>query len=284
MRIRYPVVAGYFYERDPESLRKQIEKSFLHFLGPGSLPRVSKIRNRLSIGFVSPHAGYMYSGPIAAHTYYALAGEGKPDTVIIAGPNHTGLGVGVSVMVEGVWKTPLGDAPIDSELAKAIVKISGYAAPDELAHLEEHSVEVQIPFLQYIFGDVRIVPIVLMLQTPNIAKDLAEAIYKASEKLGRDIVFIASTDFSHYVPHETAYKKDHMAIEKILNIDPEGLYNTIEKYDISMCGPGPVMTLLYLAKKCGITRAELLKYATSGDVTGDKGLVVGYASIRVPLK
>ena len=284
MRIRYPVVAGYFYERDPESLRKQIEESFLHFLGPGSLPDVSKVRKRLSIGYISPHAGYMYSGPIAAHTYYMLAREGKPDTVVIAGPNHTGLGVGVSVMVEGIWKTPLGDAPIDSELAKTIVKNSEYAAPDELAHLEEHSVEVQIPLLQYIFGDVRIVPIVLMLQTPSVAKDLAEAIYAASEKLGRDIVFIASTDFSHYVPHEVAYKKDRMAIERILDIDPEGLYDTIERHNISMCGPGPVMTLLYLAKRYGVSKAELLKYATSGDITGDKELVVGYASIRVPLK
>ncbi len=284
MKIRYPVVAGYFYERDPELLKNQIKESFLHFLGPGSLPTTSDVRNKLSIGFVSPHAGYMYSGPIAAHAYYALAREGKPDTIVIAGPNHTGLGVGVSVMVEGIWKTPLGDAPIDSELAKAIVKFSEYAAPDELAHLEEHSVEVQIPFLQYIFGDIRIVPIVLMLQTPSIAKDLAEAVYNASEKLNRDIVFIASTDFSHYVPHEIAYKRDSLAIERILDIDPEGLYNVIEKYDISMCGPGPVMTLLYLARIYGVTRAELLKYATSGDVTGDKSLVVGYASIRVPLK
>lgn len=284
MRIRYPVVAGYFYEQDPESLRKQIEKLFLHSLGPGSLPKINNIRNKLSVGFVSPHAGYMYSGPIAAHTYHAIAREGKPDTIIIAGPNHTGLGVGVSIMVEGVWKTPLGDVLIDSELAKAIVKISEYAAPDELAHLEEHSVEVQIPFLQYIFGDIKIVPIVLMLQTPSVAKDLAEAVYEASKEIGRDIIFIASTDFSHYVPYETAYKKDHMAIEKILNIDPEGLYDTVERYGISMCGPGPVMVLLYLARKYGVTRAELLKYATSGDVTGDKGLVVGYASIRVPLR
>ena len=284
MKIRYPVVAGYFYESDPELLKKQIEESFLHPIGPGSLPRVNNSRVKTSIGYVSPHAGYMYSGPVAAHTYYMLAKEGKPDTIIIAGPNHTGLGTGVSVMIEGVWKTPLGDAVIDTELAKNIVKNSEYAAPDELAHMEEHSVEVQIPFLQYLFGNIKIVPIVLMLQTPSVAKDLANAINKASEELNRDIVFIASTDFSHYEPHEIASKKDRMAIDAILDVDPERLYRVIEKYNISMCGPGPVMTLLYLAKIYGVKKAELLKYATSGDVTGDKRLVVGYASIRVPSK
>ncbi len=284
MKIRYPAVAGYFYELDPQSLRKQIENVFLHPLGPRRLPTVSSIRKKASIGYVSPHAGYIYSGPIAAHSYYMLAEEGKPDTIVIAGPNHTGLGVGVSVMVEGIWKTPLGDAIIDTELAKMIIKNSEYAAPDELAHLEEHSVEVQIPFLQYLFGRVNIVPIVLMLQTPSVAKDLAEAIYEASEKLGRDIVFIASTDFSHYEPHEVAYKKDRLALERILNVDPEGLYEVVNRNNISMCGPGPVMVLLYLAKIYGVTKAELLKYATSGDVTGDRSLVVGYASVRVPLK
>ena len=283
MVTRYPAVAGYFYESDPQRLIKQIEWAFRHSLGPRSLPQVSTMRNKESIGFVSPHAGYIYSGPIAAHVYHRLAREGKPDVFVIAGPNHTGRGSAVSVMTEGIWITPLGEIPIDSEFAKAIVRESEYASPDIEAHLEEHSVEVQIPFLQYLFKNIKIVPIILMLQTPRVAKDLAKAIESAAEKLGKDYVFIASSDFTHYEMHEIAIKKDSLAIERIVNIDPEGLYNVIEKYNISMCGPGPVMTLLYIAKEKGVKKAEKLAYATSGDVSGDKSLVVGYASIRVPL-
>lgn len=284
MITRYPVVAGYFYESDPTQLINQIEWAFQHPLGPGSLPKVSSERVRKSIGFISPHAGYVYSGPIAAHSYHKLAEEGKPEVFVIAGPNHTGRGIALSVMTEGTWVTPLGEVPIDTEFAKAIVRESEYASPDIEAHMEEHSVEVQIPFLQYLFKNIKIVPIVMMLQTTRVAEDLAKAIEVVAEKLGRDYVFIASTDFTHYEPHEIAVRKDALAIERIINIDPEGLYNVIEKYNISMCGPGPVMTLLYIAKRRGVSRAEKLAYATSGDVSGDKSLVVGYASIRVPVK
>lgn len=284
MITRYPVVAGYFYESDPTQLINQIEWAFQHPLGPGSLPKVSSERVRKSIGFISPHAGYVYSGPIAAHSYHKLAEEGKPEVFVIAGPNHTGRGTALSVMTEGTWVTPLGEVPIDTEFAKAIVRESEYASPDIEAHMEEHSVEVQIPFLQYLFKNIKIVPIVMMLQTTRVAEDLAKAIEVVAEKLGRDYVFIASTDFTHYEPHEIAVRKDALAIERIINIDPEGLYNVIEKYNISMCGPGPVMTLLYIAKRRGVSRAEKLAYATSGDVSGDKSLVVGYASIRVPVK
>lgn len=284
MITRYPAVAGYFYESDPTQLINQIERAFQHPLGPGSLPKVSGERVRKSIGFISPHAGYVYSGPIAAHSYHKLAEEGKPEVFVIVGPNHTGRGTALSVMTEGIWFTPLGEVPIDTEFAKAIVRESEYASPDIEAHMEEHSVEVQIPFLQYLFKNIKIVPIVMMLQTTRIAKDLAKAIEVAAEKLGRDYVFIASTDFTHYEPHEIAVKKDALAIERIINIDPEGLYNVVEKYNISMCGPGPVMTLLHIAKRRGVSKAEKLAYATSGDVSGDKSLVVGYASIRVPVK
>ncbi len=284
MYTRYPAVAGYFYESEPASLRKQIEWAFTHRLGPGSIPKVSSSRVRNSLGYISPHAGYMYSGPIAAHTYYSIASEGKPDVFIIAGPNHTGRGTAVSIMVEGEWITPLGKALVDAELAKEIVKHSEYASPDIEAHLDEHSVEVQVPFLQYLFGDIRIVPIVIMLQTPRVAQDLANAIIKASEKLGRDYVFIASSDFSHYEPHDIAVKKDSLALKEIEEIDPEGLFRVIDEYNISMCGPGPVATLLYIAKFYGISKAIKLAYATSGDVVGDKSLVVGYASVRIPLK
>jgi len=281
---RRPAVAGYFYPADPDELREMIEWAFKHPLGPGGLPGEVGSLGRASVGFVAPHAGYMYSGPVAAHAYYRLALEGPPETVVIAGPNHTGMGSLVSVYKEGVWETPLGEVEVDSEFVKAMVANSRFLDPDEKAHIYEHSVEVHVPFLQYLFGDrFKIVPIVVWHQTPEVAEDIARAVAKAAEELGRDVVFIASSDFTHYESHESASKKDSIAIEAIKRLDPEGLFAVIEKYNISMCGPAPVAALLYLGRIRGSTHAELLKYATSGDVTGDKSSVVGYAAIRVPL-
>ncbi|BES82487.1 AmmeMemoRadiSam system protein B [Pyrodictium abyssi] len=279
---RLPAVAGMFYEADAEALKAQIEWAFRHPLGPGKLPVVSDERQPLSKGFVVPHAGYMYSGPIAANSYFQMAAEGPAETYVIIGPNHTGLGEIVSVYPGGAWVTPLGEVEVDTELARAIVGASSFAAPDEKAHLYEHSVEVQVPFLQYMFGDrFRIVPIVVYEQTPEIAEDLGKAILEAAEKTGRDIVVIASSDFTHYEPHDVAVAKDKLAIEAILELDPLKLYQTIQKHSISMCGPGPVMAMLYYARGAGASSAKLLRYATSGDVAGDKSSVVGYASIQV---
>ncbi len=279
---RYPAVAGMFYEADPSRLVSQIEWCFTHPLGPGKLPSKEHGTERTSIGFVVPHAGYMYSGPIAAHAYYHLSKEKAPDTFVILGPNHTGLGTPVSVMVKGSWVTPLGEAVIDEELAFHIVREASTADMDDRAHTFEHSIEVQLPFLQYVFGEVKFVPIVIMLQTIEVARDLAEGILQAADRLGRDVVILASSDMTHYEPYERAKKKDALAIRMIEAVDPEGLFKVIEENDITMCGPGPVMTLLYVARLLGAKRAELLAYATSGDVTGDKSAVVGYASIRVP--
>jgi len=273
--------AGQFYEADPKTLRERIEWAFTHRLGPGEIPKPSPERVRQSIGFVAPHAGYVYSGPVAAHTYARIAKEGKPDTFILIGPNHTGLGAAVAVWTEGAWETPLGEAPVDEELAAEIVKNSRFAKPDTTAHKEEHSLEVQIPFLQYLFSEVTIVPITVMYQAPETSKDLAKAITEAVRKLGRDVTIIASSDMSHYEPHEIAVRKDREALEKITSIDPEGLYKIVIEKDISMCGYGPVMTLLYYAKENGGEGAEVLKYATSGDVTGERAWVVGYAAVRV---
>jgi len=281
MSVRKPVVAGYFYEGRKESLIKQIEWAFTHKLGPGYIPRVSEERNRESIGFVVPHAGYIYSGPIAAHSYARLASEGKPDVFVLLGPNHTGAGEAVSVWSEGAWETPLGYANIDVDLAKEIISNSRYARPDKLAHYEEHSIEVQIPFLQYLFKDVSIVPISIMYQVPEISEDLATSIFKASSKLGRDAVVIASTDLTHYEPHERAVEKDKVVLDKIKSLDPVGLFDVVLRKNISMCGVAPVMTLLYYAKLSGSSGAEVLKYGTSGDVSGDKTLVVGYSAVRI---
>lgn len=288
MSVRRAVVSGQFYEGKPSSLIKQIEWCFLHELGPGTLPKAEASPERISLGFVVPHAGYMYSGPIAAHAYYALSMERKPATVIVIGPNHTGVGPSVSVYPGGFWETPLGRVPIDSNLAKLITDNSKFARLDTSAHEYEHSIEVQIPFLQYVLKEgFSIVPIAILNQTPKVAEDLAKSVLLAiqtSKKDLSDIVVIASTDLTHYEPHDVAYRKDQLVIEKIVQLDPEGLFRVVMEKDISMCGPGSTMALIYLAKALNAKSAHLLKYATSGDITGEKSWVVGYAAIQIRQK
>ncbi len=282
---RRPAVAGNFYPAEKDRLIEAIEGSFLHRLGPGRLPEPSMMRRRLSVGYIVPHAGYMYSGPVAAHSYYSLALEGPPETIIIIGPNHQGFGSLVATYSEGVWETPLGEVEIDSEVVKELVKRSKFLDIDDRAHKFEHSVEVQLPFLQYIFDSkFKLVPIVLLHQTLEISRDLAKAIASLRRDLGIDYVLIASSDFTHYETHESASRKDSIALENIKRLDPEGLFASIEKYEISMCGPGAVATLLYLGREEGAKEAEVLKYATSGDVIGEREWVVGYAAVRVPLR
>lgn len=282
MSARRPVVAGQFYERDPERLRKQIEQCFTHPLGPGRLPSGEPGQERVSLGFIVPHAGYMYSGPVAAHAYYQLSLEKNPEVVVILGPNHTGVGPSVSVYPGGFWRTPLGDVPVDEQVATSIVDNSRFAKLDTSAHEYEHSIEVQIPFLQYtIRRSFSIVPVVILNQVPRVAEDLARSILKAAETLGKELLVIATTDLTHYEPHEVAYSKDRLVIDSILKLDPETMFKTVVERDISMCGPGSTMALLYLARALGSKGARLLKYATSGDVTGERDWVVGYASIQV---
>lgn len=283
--VRLPVVAGYFYPSEPEKLRELIEHSFKHPLGPGELPQVSSTRRKDALGYVAPHAGYIYSGPIAAHVYYNLALDGKPETIIIIGTNHTGLGSLVSVYPAGKWITPLGELEVDAELARDIVNNSDLAELDTYAHVEEHSVEVQLPFIQYLFGNnVKIVPIVLGLHTPDVARDLSKAIYESLQTTGRDTIIIASSDFNHYDPHDITVAKDKKALDRILALDTDGLYKVILEEHVTICGPGGIMTLIELVKLYGKGEAKLLKYATSGDVSGDKSAVVGYAAIRFLIK
>jgi len=278
--IRLPAHAGTFYPADPEELVRAIEASFLHPLGPGRLPEPGDARD--SIGYVVPHAGYMYSGPVAAHAYYDLARRGRPDSVVIIGPNHHGLGLGVAAYRGEAWRTPLGDTPIDMDLAASIVKNSRYLAFDNEAHRYEHSLEVQVPFLQYIFGDVPIVPITVYLQVLEVARDLANAIAAAAAETGKDIVVLASTDFNHYEPHDITVQKDMLAIEAILARDEVELYRRLEEYQITMCGPVAAATLISYSKVTGAGDPVLLQHATSGDVTGEKDWVVGYAAIKFP--
>jgi len=280
---RYPVVAGYFYPSDPIELRSLIKSLFTHPLGPGKEPSVSGVRRRDTIGYVAPHAGYMYSGAIAAHTYYSLAEDGVPETIIILGTNHTGLGSLVSIYPSGEWITPLGSLRVNAELARRISEYSEIAELDVEAHIDEHSIEVQLPFIQYLYSDrVTIVPIVIGLHSVEVARDLANSIKKAVDELGSDVVIIASSDFNHYEPYSVTREKDLKAIEKILALDSEGFYRLLIEQHITVCGPGGIMTLIEYSKLVapGRCTAELLKYANSGDVTGDKAAVVGYASIR----
>lgn len=278
-RVRRPAVAGYFYPSKRESLIKQIKESFISPIGPGQLPRLNMHGKREILALVSPHAGYVYSGPVAAHSYHSLAGDGKPELIILIGPNHTGYGSGVSLMDTGVWKTPLGDVEIDDEAAKRVLDRSSIIDVDPSAHEREHSLEVQIPYLQYTLGEFRFVPILMMMQDLKTSREVGEAVARAAE--GRNSVIVASTDLTHYEPQSAARRKDYEVIEAIQSLDDERMMSIVYAKDVSMCGRGPVAATIYTAKMLGASNTQLLKYATSGDVTGDFSQVVGYASLKM---
>jgi len=278
-KVRRPAVAGTFYAGDPVSLKRQIEECFKSPIGPGRLPGPSPRGEKRIISLISPHAGYMYSGPVAAHGYLSLAESYRPSLVILLGPNHTGMGSGVSLMASGIWETPLGRVEIDEEVAREIHRLSGIIDLDDLAHLGEHSIEVQLPFLQYIMGGFKIVPIAMMMQDLATSREVGRAVGEAVK--GRDALIIASTDFTHYESQSEAERKDGKVIEAILSLDEEKVIDTVYRYNVSMCGYGPVAAAVTASKILGAEKATLLKYATSGDVTGDRYQVVGYASIEL---
>jgi AmmeMemoRadiSam system protein B len=215
MVIRRPAVADAFYAASPNSLKKQITDCFLHQLGPMKLPDSKKGSNIISV--VCPHAGYIYSGPSSAHSYLALGEQEQPDTVIVIGPNHTGWGTPVSVMREGIWKTPLGEVTIDKELADKIIKHSPIARSDESAFIREHSVEVQLPFLQFIYSEFEFVPICMGFQDLETSIELGRAIHEASKD--KEIIVVASSDLTHQEPKVSAYKKDQFILNAILEMD-----------------------------------------------------------------
>lgn len=282
MKVRYSPIAGSWYAGTSESLKKQVEGCFTSKLGPGSLPTIGARESRTILALVSPHAGLMYSGAVAAHGYFELAQDPRPQSFVILGPNHRGLGSAVAISVEGVWRTPFGDAKIDSELAKAILENSSIIDVDDLAHKYEHSIEIQLPFLQYLYGpSVRFVPICMALQDLKTSREVGEAISSAIR--GRDVVVIASTDLSHYEPQQVAEEKDRAAIQAVLDLSEEKLQRVVYERDVTMCGYGPVSAALVAAKHLGAKSAKLLKYATSGDVIGDYSSVVGYSSIAIYL-
>lgn len=263
--IRLPAVAGQFYSGTKIALQKEVER----YLSKGA----DKIR---AIGAVSPHAGYMYSGPVAGATLSAIEFE---DTCVIMGPNHTGEGSPFSIMTEGTWKTPLGDCEIDSGLAKTILGNSKYLQEDDRAHRYEHSVEVQVPFLQVLKSAVKIVPIILSDAKTEVYKEIGRSIAKSLKE--KQATIIASSDMTHYEPQDIAKEKDGKAIEAILNLDEDSLMAVIRKYGISMCGYAPSCVMLAASKELGAKKAKLIKYQTSGDITGEYDAVVGYAGIVV---
>jgi AmmeMemoRadiSam system protein B len=278
LKVRPPVFAGSWYAGTPNRLRSQIEESFTHRLGPGSLPTVVKDGPQSLVGLVCPHAGYMYSGPVAAHGYYQLARDGKPDVVVILSPNHTGRGSALAIMREGVWCTPLGDVEIDAETADKILQESQIIDVDETAHAYEHSIELQLPFLQYLYGsEFKFVPITFMMQDFESSHEVGKATAKALS--GKKALVIASTDMSHYEPQERAERKDRMALEAAVRLDEEQYYSIIEGQAVSSCGYGPTIAAITASKELGAKKAKLLCYRTSGDITGDYSQVVGYASI-----
>jgi len=278
LKIRHPSQAGAFYAGTAQSLKAQIEGCFTHRFGPGKLPKVVKDDLRNIVGLICPHAGYMYSGPVAAHAYYSLAVDGKPDVVVIFGPNHTGRGSALALMSEGVWRTPLGDVEIDTLTAKQIVDESHIVDVDDSAHTFEHSIEVQLPFLQYLYGSTfKFVPICFLMQDLESSREVGRAVAKALS--GKNSLIIASTDMTHYEPHEQAQRKDKMAIDAVAKMDEELYYSTVESQNISTCGYGPTVAVITAAKLLGAKRAQLLCYKTSGDVISDFSSVVGYASM-----
>jgi len=280
MKVRLPYYAGTFYAGSANTLKKQIEECFLNINSIRALPKINEKGPRNIISLISPHAGYMYSGPVAAWGYYNLARDGRPESIIILGPNHTGVGSGVSTMINGVWRTPLGDVEIDTGLAHKIQRVSKIIDIDDTSHRYEHSIEVQIPFLQYLFGSsFKIVPICMMMQDLQTSKDVGLAIVEATSK--KNVLIIASTDLTHYESHKSAEAKDKLAIEAILKQDELLLQSTIEANNISMCGYGPTSATILASKKLGATGAQLICYKTSGDITSDRSRVVGYASISM---
>jgi AmmeMemoRadiSam system protein B/AmmeMemoRadiSam system protein A len=263
--IREPVVAGSFYPASPRELKAMI-KSMID----------NKVDRDEVIGYYAPHAGYVYSGPVAGATISRVQ---LKDTFVIIGPTHSGRGAPFSIMTEGVWKTPLGNVEIDTVLAKQILAGSTYLKEDSLAHLEEHAIEVQLPFIQYFKPDIKLVPIVLKHATGAVYKNIGQSIARAIKESGRQVVIVASGDMTHYEPLEAARAKDMRAIEAMLRLDAEELLTRVHEFNISMCGYGPAAVLIFAAREMGVKKAELVKYQTSGDTSGDYSSVVGYAGI-----
>ena len=274
MQIRTPAVAGMFYPGEKNELKESIHQCFLHSFGPGKLPPTEE--KKKIYGVICPHAGYMYSGPIACHSFYSISSE-SPELFIIIGPNHWGVGCNVAAMKDCSWETPLGQVEVDSDAASELSKISNIVDLDFFSHTKEHSLEVQVPMLQEVYSKFKILPIILIDQEKNAAEEIGKAIATISKQ--KNSMIIGSSDFTHYEPNEFAHDQDKALIEPILDLDVDQFYKVLYEKNVTACGYGAIASTMIACKKLGATKGELLKYATSGDVTGDTSSVVGYGSI-----
>jgi len=269
--LRQPAVAGRFYPAEPDTLTNSIRE----YLEPADQPRIKPI------GIVVPHAGYMYSGHVAGAVYARID---LPQRIIVLCPNHTGLGTPLSIMSRGAWKTPLGEMQIEEEISAALINADPDLEEDSAAHRFEHAIEVQVPFMQHVGGtSVRFVPITVGTGDFLDLEKLGRAIAKVVRETAPGTLIIASSDMNHYESDAVTRIKDRKAIDQVLAMNPRGLYDVVRKENISMCGYGPAVAMLTAAKILGATRAELVKYATSGDVSLDFDHVVGYAGIMVTI-
>ncbi len=264
---RPPAVAGQFYYGTAARLKSQVEQYISR----------DTVREKV-IGAISPHAGLMYSGHVAGAVYSSIS---FPETFILVGPNHTGQGAPLSLMASGEWEIPSGILSIDEDLAGAIAGELPDLSLDTRAHAFEHSIEVQLPFITCFSGDARIVPIAVMNASLQDCETIGEGIARAVRHSGRSVVIVASSDMSHYISDTLARKLDDLALHEVLALNPEGLYSTVVKQNISMCGFIPATIMLYASKTLGAHEARLVKYATSGEVSGDYEHVVGYAGVVV---
>jgi AmmeMemoRadiSam system protein B len=264
---RKPAVSGQFYPSSSSALTEQV-RGFIQ----------EDVEKAHAIGIVSPHAGIMYSGAVAGAVFSRIR---FPGTFVLIGPNHTGMGSPVSIMSSGTWQMPIGELKINEDLAKKMMEHSDIIEEDPLAHAMEHSLEVQLPFILFYSADVSIVPVTMMSDSLETCRVVGETIAHAVKTARDPVTIVASSDMSHYVSDSTARVKDRKAVEKVLALDPEGLYNIIRKEGITMCGFMPVTTMLFAARQLGAKKAELVRYMTSGEVSGDYDYVVGYAGMII---
>jgi len=278
--VRTPAVAGRFYPGHAEELLREIRE----FTSPGSTPSsaLPKHRRVAAIGCVAPHAGYIYSGAVAGAVYSRVE---IPEHCVILCPNHTGKGRPLAIMAATIWQTPLGEITADADLAARLLDRFPALHEDSAAHRSEHAIEVQLPFLQArqpeLQAEVKIVPIALGTSDFDVLQALGEALADVITTSKEKVLIIASSDMNHYESDAITRIKDHKAIEQVLALDARGLWDVVMTEHISMCGFGPTIVMLTAAKLLGATKAQLIKYATSGDVSGDYKSVVGYAGIIV---
>jgi len=269
--LRHPAVAGRFYPGDPDDLRTEAQEYLSQSVSSDASPLKA-------IGCMAPHAGYMYSGHVAGAVFANIE---IPRLCVVMCPNHTGMGRALAIMSEGSWETPLGEVPLDAEFAHALLQRFPPLHNDSAAHRAEHAAEVELPFLQLRQPNLEIVPIALGTGQFEVLEQLGLALADVVARCKEPVLIVASSDMNHYESDAVTRAKDHRAIERILTLDPRGLFDVVTQQDISMCGFGPAVAMLTAARQLGAKSAELVKYATSGDVSGDREMVVGYAGVVV---